>query len=73
MVAVAALVIALITIYTVGQRTYFGTIHPPVLDKVGEAALYIIGVSIVGFLISAVDLIASLFVGTKTGQEQTID
>ena len=73
MVAVAALVIALITAYMVGQRTYFGITYPPVLDKIAEAALYIIGVSIVGFLISAVRLIASLFVEIKTRPEQTED
>ena len=73
MVAVAALVIALITAYTMGQRSYFGLIYPPILDKIGEAALYIIGVSIVAFLIFAVVLIASLFVGTKTGQAKMED
>ena len=73
MVAVAALVIALITAYMMGQRTYFGIAYPPVLDKIAEAALYIIGASVVGFLISAVCLMASLFLGTTTGQEQTED
>ena len=73
MVAVAALVIAFIAAFMVGQRTGFGIIYPPVLDKIMEAALYIILVSIVGFLISAAGLIASLFVGTKTRPEQTED
>ena len=57
----------------VGQRTYFGVTYPPVLDQIGKAALYIVGLSIVGFLISVASLIASLFVGTKAGQEQTED
>ena len=73
MVAVATLVIALITAYTVGQCTYFGIAYPPVLDEIAKAALYIIGASIVGFLISAVCLIISLFVGTKPTEEQAQD
>ena len=73
MVAVAALVIALIAAYMMGQRTYFGITYPPVLDEIAKAALYIIGVSIASFLLSGVGLIGSLFVGTKTGQEQTED
>ena len=73
MIAVAALVITTIAVLTMGQRSYFGLLYPPILDKIGGAALYIIGVSIAAFLIFAVGLIASLFVGTKTGQKQTED
>ena len=69
--AVDAIIIALIAAYMLGQSTFFGIPYPPVLDKIGEVALYVIGVSIVGFLISITGLIASLFVGPKTGQEQT--
>ena len=42
-----------------------------VVAKTAEGALLVIGVSTVGFLISAVSLIASLFVETKPGSEQT--
>ena len=70
MVAVATLIIAFIAAFMLGQRTYFGITYPPVLDKIGEAALYVMGMSIVGFLISVAGLITSLLVGTKTGQEQ---
>ena len=73
MIAVAALVIAFIAAYVMGQRTYFGIAYPPVLDQIAKAALYIIGVSIACFLLSAVGLIGSLFMGTKAGQEQTED
>lgn len=43
------------------------------LDQIEKAALYIIGLHIVGFLISVAGLITSLFVETRTGQEQTED
>ena len=73
MVAVATLIICFIAVFMLGQRTYFGITYPPMLDQIGKAALYVMGLSIAGFLIFAVGLIASLFVGTKTktGQEQT--
>ena len=71
MVAAATLIIAFIAALVVGQRTYFGIVYPPVLDQIVEAALYIMGLSILGFLISAAGLIASMFVGTKAGPEQT--
>ena len=72
MAAVAVLVIALIAAFVVGQRTIFGGIvYPPLLDDIGKAALYVIGLSIVGFLISAASLIVSLLAGNKTGQRQT--
>ena len=73
MVAVDTLVIAFIAAFVVGQRTYFGITYPPVLDDIAKAAMYLTGLSIVGFLISVAGLIASLFVGTKIGQEQTED
>ena len=69
MAAVAVLVIAA---FVVGQRTIFGGIvYPPVLDDIGKTALYVIGLSIVGFLISAAGLIVSLLAGNKAGQRQT--
>ena len=70
MAAIAVFIITLIGVFTLGQRTLFGMTYPPVLDKIGEATMYIIGISFVSFLISAVGLITSLLVGTKTGQEQ---
>ena len=72
MAAVAVLVMAFIAVFLVGQRTIFGRIvYPPVLDEIAKAALYGIGLSIVGFLIGAVGLVVALFVGTNTGQGQT--
>ena len=70
MAATATLVIAIIAASMLGQRTYFGITYPPVLDQIAEAALYVIGVCIVSFLISVAGLITSLLVGSKTGQEQ---
>ena len=72
MVAVATLIITFIAFFTLGQRTLFGMVYPPVLDGIGKAALYVLGLSIAGFLIFAVGIMASLLVGTKTktGQEQ---
>ena len=69
MAGVAALVITIIAAFMLKQGSHFAITYPPVLDKIVEAALYVIGLSIAGFLIFAVGLIASLFVGTKTGRE----
>ena len=66
MVASAVFVIAVILVFMLGQRTMFGIVYPPVLDKIVEADFYILGVSTIGFLISVAFLIASLFVGRKT-------
>ena len=73
MVAVATLVITFMAAFMLGQRTYFGITYPPVLDEIGKAAGCLTGLSILGFLIFAAGLIASLFVGSKAGQEQTDD
>ena len=70
MAAIAVFVITLIGVFMLGQRTLFGMTYPPVLDRIGEATLYIIGISFASFLISAVGLLMSLLVGTKTGQDQ---
>ena len=67
MVAVSTFIIAFIAAFMLGQQTYFGITYPPVLDKIAKAAMYIMGMSIVGFLISAAGLITSLLVGTKRG------
>ena len=42
MAAIAVFIITLIGIFTLGQRTYFGITYPRVLDKIGEAALYVV-------------------------------
>ena len=68
MAATAVFIISLIGVFALRQRTLFGTTYPSVLDKVGETTMYIIGISLVSFLISAVGLITSLLVGTKKGQ-----
>ena len=69
MASVAAIVITIFAGLTLGQRTYFGTIYPPVLGKIFEASLYVMALSIVAFLIFAAGFIASLLVGTKTRRE----
>ena len=67
--AAAALIITIFAGLTLGQRTYFGTIYPPVLEKIFEAGLYVMALSILAFLIFATGFIASLLVGTKTRRE----
>ena len=69
MAALATLIVAFIAAFVVGQQTILGIVYPSVLDKIAKVALYGMGLSIVGFLISAVGLITSMFVGTKTGPE----
>ena len=73
MVTVATLIITFIAAFIVGRQTFYGMVYPPVLDQIGKAALYVLGLSIVGFLIFAAGLIGSLFVGTKVEPEQTED
>ena len=70
MVASAVLVIAIIVAFMLGQRTMFGIVYPPVLDKIVEADLYIFRVSTIGLLVSLAFLMASLFVGPKTEREE---
>ena len=42
------------------QKTLYGSVCPPVLDGIATAAMCLIGISIVGFFVSAASLIVGL-------------
>ena len=71
MLAVAVLIIVIIAAYVVGQRTTAGVVYPPVLDAIGIAALFVMGLSLAGFLVCAAGLVAGLVAGKKPNPEES--
>ena len=76
MTAAATLAITIFAAFTL-QGSQFAITYSSVLENIAQTAFYVIGLSIMGFLIFTAGLIASLFVGTiaslfvgtKTGRE----
>ena len=49
--AVSIFIATLIAAFALEERTAFGSTYPKVLDPIGEATLYMMGISLVSFLI----------------------
>ena len=71
MTAVAILIVTgFIVIFVATQQGHHGIAYSLVLNGITMATLCLIGISIVGFFVSAVGLIASLISDNKTRQGQ---